>query len=316
MTRYADSATAADNEKIARGHQSATALGGAQALFQPRHNTRQFKEKFFIGLMLIATAASLAMLAILLIRVGMQGYQWLDWDFLNSFPSRFPERAGIKSAIWGSIWLGSLTLFFSVIFGVGAAVYLEELAPKGRLNRILEINIATLAGVPSIIYGMLGLAVFVRFFNFDRSILSGALTLSLLIMPVIIIAAREALKAVPQSTREGAFALGASRWQTVRDHVLPSALPGILTGVILAMARAVGEAAPLIMIGALSFIAFTPEHIFDSFTALPIQIFNWTSRPQEEFHELAAAGIIVLLAFLFVCNSIAIILRLKWRNQR
>lgn len=286
------------------------------SLFQPAHARRKRNEKIFVGLMTLATASAVLLLGVLLIEVFRQGGAWLDWEFLTSFPSRFPEKAGIKSAIWGSIWLGSLTLFFSVLFGVGAAVYLEEMAKKNRINKFVEVNIATLAGVPSIIYGILGLTVFVRFLGFERSVLAGALTLSLLIMPVIIIASREALKSVPQTIREGAFALGATRWQVVRDHVLPSAIPGILTGVILAMARAVGEAAPLIMIGALTYIAFTPESLFDPFTALPIQIFNWASRPQQEFHELAAAGIIVLLGFLFLCNSVAIIMRLKWRRYR
>lgn len=281
-----------------------------------RHDRRRMiKGHVFKFLVTMSTVSALLVLLILLTRVYAQGANWLSWDFLNSFPSRFPEKAGIKSALWGSLWLGLLTLNFSMIFGIGTAVYLEELAPKGRLNKILEVNIATLAGVPSIIYGMLGLAVFVRFFALERSLISGALTLSLLIMPVIIIATREALKNVPKSIRLGAFALGATRWQTVRHHVLPAATPGIMTGVILAMARAIGEAAPLIMIGALTFIAFTPESVFDPFTALPIQIFNWTSRPQEEFHGLAAAGILVLLGFLFIFNSIAIILRLKWRGE-
>ncbi len=285
------------------------------SLFRPRHKARRAKESAFYGLSILATVLALGLLVTLIWQVFAEGWQWLDIQFLDSFPSRFPHKAGIKSAVWGSIWLGTLTLFFSVIFGVGAAVFLEELAKKNRLNTWLEVNIATLAGVPSIIYGMLGVTLFVRFLNLDRSVLAGALTLSLLIMPVIIIATREALKSVPDSIRLGAAALGATKWQSVRDHVLPSAIPGILTGIILAMARAVGEAAPLIMIGALTYVAFVPENLLDAFTALPIQIFNWTSRPQPEFHELAAAGIIVLLFFLVACNSIAIFLRLKWKGH-
>lgn len=316
MNQPADSAMPLEGRDMGQGSKKAAREADISKRFQPRHKARANKERLFVTLMTAATASAVLLLGLLIFEVFRQGAPWLDWQFLDSFPSRFPEKAGIKSAIWGSVWLGGMTLIFSVIFGVGAAIYLEELARKSRINKILEINIATLAGVPSIIYGMLGLAVFVRFFNLDRSVIAGALTLSLLVIPVIIIASREALKTVPQTIREGAFALGATRWQVVRDHVLPSAIPGILTGVILAMARAVGEAAPLIMIGALTYVAFVPENAFDAFTALPIQIFNWASRPQQEFHELAAAGIVVLLGFLILCNSIAIILRLRWRRFR
>jgi phosphate transport system permease protein len=192
-----------------------------------------------------------------------------------------------------------------------ASVYLEEYARPTRLTEFININIANLAGVPSIVYGMLGLAIFVRFFQLERSLLSGALTMSLLILPVIIIAAKEAIRAVPGSLRQAAFAVGATRWQVIRAHVLPSALPGILTGVILAISRAIGETAPLIMIGALTYVAFVPEGPMDEFTALPIQIFNWTSRPQEEFHELASAGIVVLLLVLLMMNALAVYIRYR-----
>ena len=190
-----------------------------------------------------------------------------------------------------------------------AAVYLEEYAKPNRVTEFININIANLAGVPSIVYGILGLAIFVRFFALERSVVSGALTMSLLILPVIIIASKEAIKAVPSSLRQAAFAVGATRWQVVRAHVLPAALPGILTGVILAMSRAIGETAPLIMIGALTYVAFVPDGPMDEFTALPIQIFNWTSRPQEEFHELASAGIVVLLGVLLMMNAVAVYIR-------
>jgi phosphate transport system permease protein len=199
--------------------------------------------------------------------------------------------------------------------GVAAAIYLEEYAPDNRFTRLIQVNIANLAGVPSIVYGILGLAVFVRWLRFDRSVLAGALTLSLLIMPVIIIASREALLAVPQSIRHAAYALGATRWQTIRSHVLPAALPGIMTGVILAVSRAVGEAAPLLMIGALTYVAFVPEGPLDAFTALPIQIYDWCDRPQPEFHHLAAAGIIVLLGILLPMNAVAVALR-AWHQRR
>lgn len=311
MSEQVDSAV---NKALLKGQESLDSI--ELGSFAPNHKIRRLKGLAFKGLIMMATGIALSVLFVLIYRIFDEGWKWLDAQFLDSFPSRFPHKAGIKSAIWGSIWLGGMTLLFSVTFGVGAAIYLEELSPRNKINKWLEINIATLAGVPSIIYGMLGLTMFVRFLHLERSVISGALTLSLLIMPVIIIATREALKSVPNTIRHGAAALGASKWQSVRDHVLPSALPGILTGIILAMARAAGEAAPLIMIGALTYVAFTPEGPMDAFTALPIQIFNWTSRPQIEFHELAAAGIIVLLSFLLVCNSIAIILRLKWKEVK
>ncbi|MFY7930983.1 MAG: phosphate ABC transporter permease PstA [Oligoflexus sp.] len=287
-----------------------------RASFAVNLRRRQLKERIFFVSIFSATLVALAILVYLVASIAYDGYPYLTWDFFTNFPSRFANKAGFKSAIYGSVWLGGLTLVFSVLLGVGAAVYLQELASKGRISSLIELSIATLAGVPSIIYGMLGLGIFVRFLSLGRSVLAGALTLSLLIMPVIIIAAREALKSVPDSIRMGAFALGATRWQTVRDHVLPAALPGIATGVILAMARAVGEAAPLILLGALTYVAFVPESIFDSFTAMPIQIFNWTSRPQPAFHQLAAAGIMVLLVFLLICNSAAIYLRSKWGAKK
>ena len=199
----------------------------------------------------------------------------------------------------------------AIPIGVLAAIYLEEYALKNRFTAFIEVNIANLAGLPSIVYGILGLAVFVRFMGLERSVLAGAMTMSLLVMPVIIIAAKEAIRAVPSSLRQAAFAVGATRWQVVRHHVLPSAIPGILTGVILALSRAIGETAPLIMIGAMTYVAFVPEGPLDEFTALPIQIFNWTARPQETFHELAAGGIIVLLAILLLMNATAVYIRYR-----
>ena len=255
--------------------------------------------------------AGIVILGVLLFHVTREGIRWLDLQFLTEFPSRFPERAGIKSALWGTVWLITLTAAFSIPVGVAAAIYLEEYSRKGRLSQLIEVNIANLAGVPSIVYGILGLVVFVRFLGLGRSVLAGSLTMTLLILPIIIIAAREALRAVPGSIRQAAFALGATRWQAVSAQVLPMALPGILTGVILAMSRAIGETAPLIMIGALTYVAFVPEGPMDAFTALPIQIFNWASRPQENFHHLAAAGIIVLLVILLLMNATAV-----WIRQR
>jgi phosphate transport system permease protein len=262
------------------------------------------------------TGMGVVLLAVLLYQVARQGFAWLDWQFLTSFPSRFPVKAGIKSALVGTLWLIGLTACFSIPVGVAAAIYLEEYGGRGRLSRFIEVNIANLAGVPSIVYGILGLAVFVRGLMLGRSLLAGSLTMSLLILPVIIIASREAIRAVPVSIRHAAFALGATRWQTVRHHVLPAALPGILTGVILALSRAIGETAPLIMTGALTYVAFVPEGILDDFTALPIQIFNWAARPQPEFHELAAAGIIVLLAVLLLMNATAVWIRQRSQRNR
>jgi phosphate transport system permease protein len=255
-------------------------------------------------------------LMLLLVQVFRQGIGWLDGQFLTSFPSRLPARAGIKSALWGTVWLIGTTALVSVPLGVGAAVYLEELARPTRLNAFIHINIANLAGVPSIVYGILGLAIFVRGAGLGRSVIAGALTLGLLILPVIILATREALRAVPRSIRLAAYAVGATKWQTVRDHVLPAALPGILTGLILALSRAMGETAPLIMIGALTYVAFVPEGLLSGFTALPIQIFNWASRPQEEFHGLAAAGILVLLVVLLSMSSVAAYMRNRYEKRR
>lgn len=265
---------------------------------------------------LSVTCFAVAILAILILEVTLLGLPWLNVDFLTSFPSRFPEKAGILAGLAGTLWLVALTAAIAIPVGVLAAVYLEEYAKSGRMTTLITINIANLAGVPSIVYGILGLAIFVRFLGLERSVLAGAMTMSLLILPVIIIAAREAIKAVPSSLRQVAFALGATRWQVTRDHVLPQAVPGILTGVILALSRALGETAPLIMIGALTYIAFVPEGPMDEFTALPIQIYNWTSRPQEAFHELASAGIIVLLLVLLLMNATAVWIRYRGSKNK
>ena len=254
-------------------------------------------------------------LVVLLTDVFVDGLGELDIAFLTSFASRIPERAGIKAALVGSIWMLTLTAAISFPLAVGAAIYLEEYAPKSWITRAIQINIANLAGVPSIVYGILGLALFVRTLALGRSVLAGALTLSLLILPVIILASQEAIRAVPDSIRQAAYGLGATRWQAVRMQVLPMALPGILTGTILALSRAVGETAPLIMIGALSFVAFTPRGPLDQFTVLPLQIFNWVSRPQEEFRQLAAGAIIVLLAVLLFMNAAAILLRNRYQKR-
>ena len=277
--------------------------------------SRHAKARIFAKFCGLVTWLGTALLLVLLWQIFSDGLRWLDIDFLRSFPSRFPERAGILSALAGTLWLISLVAIIAIPVGVATAIYIEEFGGKGKLVKIIDINISNLAGVPSIVYGIIGLTLFVRGLQLERSLISGALTMSLLILPVIIIASREAIRTVPDSIRHAAIALGATQWQTVWSHVLPASFPGILTGVILGLSRAIGETAPLIMIGALTYVAFVPEGPMDSFTALPIQIFNWVSRPQEEFHELAAAAIIVLLVVLLSMNSFAIFIRHKMEKK-
>ncbi|PSQ93986.1 MAG: phosphate ABC transporter permease PtsA, partial [Bacteroidetes bacterium SW_7_64_58] len=232
------------------------------------------------------------------------------------FPSSTPGEAGIWSPLIGTLWLMGLTALISVPLGVASALYLEEYAQEGWFLRLIQVNIANLAGVPSVVYGILGLALFVRFAAFGNSLLAGALTLSLLILPIIIISTQEALRSIPSGIRESAFALGATRWQVIYSHVLPMAAPGIMTGVILALSRAIGETAPLILVGALTFVPFVPRGAMDQFTALPIQIFNWTARPQDEFRGLAAAAIVILMILLFTMNLTAILLRNYFEERR
>ena len=273
-------------------------------------------EKAFIGLALAAVVLPLLLLAILIVDVIIDSSGRLGLDFLSSYPSRKPEQAGILPGLVGSIYLILLTAAMALPIGVGAALYLEEYGKKGRLSNLIEVNISNLAGVPSIIYGLLGLEVFVRTVGMGRSLLAGAATMALLILPIIIMASREALRTVPLSVREGAYALGATHWQVTRRVVLPMAFPGILTGAILAVSRAIGEAAPLIVVGALAYIAFLPDSVSSPFTVLPIQIFNWVSRPQEEFLQNAAAGSVVLLVTLLILNSMAIYLRGRLQKRR
>ena len=285
-------------------------------MISPDLSRRYFKAKLFRGFCFSVAWVGVLILGVLLFHVTWEGFPWLDMQFINDFPSRFPKKAGINSALFGTLWLIGFTALFSVPIGIGAGIYLEEFGNKNYFSRFVDLNISNLAGVPSIVYGRLGLVIFVRWFGFGESVLAGSLTMSLLILPIIIIATREALRAVPGTIRQAAFALGATRWQTVYAHVLPQAFPGILTGIILALSRAIGETAPLIMIGALTYVAFVPEGPMDEFTALPIQIFNWASRPQKEFHELAAAGILVLLFVLLLMNSIAVIIRHRLENKK
>lgn len=272
--------------------------------------SRKVKDRLFSLACLAATLIAVIVLAALLFSVTAQGIARLRPDFFTNFTSYMPAKAGIKAALMGTVWIVVLTGLIAIPVGVAAAVYLEEFADKrNRWASMIEVNITNLAGVPSIIYGLLGLAVFVRWMDLGRSIIAGSLTMSLLILPTIILVTREALRAVPSSYRDGSLALGSTRWQAIRQVVIPSASPGILTGIILALSRAMGETAPLITIGAVAFISFVPKSLGDKFTILPMQVFEWSSRPQVGFHEAAAAAIIVLLSVLLLLNSAAIVIR-------
>lgn len=278
-------------------------------------NSSRRNDKIFRGMGITATITCLLILVIFLGFILYQGLDRLSWDFLVSLPSRFAEQSGIYTAWIGTLWVMVLTTLISFPVGVGAGIYLEEYGRKSRWSTFLEINIANLAGVPSIIYGLLGLEVFVRIMRMGNSILAGALTLTLLILPIIIVSTREAIRAVPTSIKDASNALGASKWQTIWNQVLPASFGGILTGVILAISRAVGETAPLIVVGALAYVPFAPRGPLDEFTVLPIQIFNWVSRPQHEFVINAAAAIIVLLLITFALNGIAVYLRHRWQQK-
>lgn len=276
---------------------------------------RRRADVLFQALALLVLVVALGALALLVATVWEDGAQRLDVRFLTTFPSRRAESAGIYHAIVGSVYVIGLTGLLALPVGVAAAVYLEEYGGRSRLARFIELNIANLAAVPSIIYGLLGLGLFVRAFGMGRSVLAGAATLALLALPVVILSTREALRTVPSSIREGSYALGATQWQTIWHQVLPMALPGVLTGLILALSRAIGETAPLITIGALTYIPFAPDSVWSAFTVLPIQIFNWVSRPQAAFKANAAAGILVLLALLLTMNAVAIVVRDRYQRK-
>ncbi|HVE67611.1 MAG TPA: phosphate ABC transporter permease PstA [Solirubrobacteraceae bacterium] len=283
----------------------------------PAPTARKAKDLAFRLSLLACLGLSIGLLGLLLYDVIADGAGRLSFGLLDRFPSFDPERAGLESALWGTIWLMGVCALFIVPVGVATAVYLEEYADRERWwNRLIEVNIQNLAAVPSIVYGILGLAFLVRGpLSLGRVVLAGALTLGLLVLPVVIIAAREAIRAVPPSIREGSLALGATQWQTIWKQVLPSAIPGVATGVILALSRAIGETAPLILVGAATFVAFNPSGLDSSFTALPLQIFNWISQPQPEFKALAAAGILVLLTLLLAMNAVAIWLRNRYERK-
>ena len=278
-------------------------------------NKRRKKDQFFHILFFISTLFGVIALALLLIQVLVKGLSWVDLDFIINYSSRIAENAGIKASIVGTLYLMAITAPLSLIIGVCTAIYLEEYAKDTWISRLIQTNISNLAGIPSIVYGLLGLTVFVRVLGFERSILSGALTMTLLVLPIVIVASQEAIKAIPMSQRLASYALGANRWQTIIRVTLPFSFPGILTGAILSMSRAIGETAPLIVIGAVQYIAFLPTSIFDTFTVLPIQIYSWAALPNPEFSNVAAAGIIVLLVMLLSMNSLAIILRNKYQKK-
>ena len=302
-----------------------------QSEFARLKRRRDMKGKIFYGLCLMAVLISLGMLGVLLFDIISDGFSRLSWNFIVrelafdlewpfihidwAGPSRNAEQAGIGVALLGSIFVVGIAGITSFVLGVATAVYLEEYAQRSKFAQIARINIANLAGVPSIVYGLLGYGIFVRLMELGPVILAGGFTLALLVLPIIIVASSEAIRAVPSSLREGGFGLGATRWQVVRHLVLPQAFPGILTGVILAVSRALGETAPLIAMGALTFVPFPPDGPLSRFTVLPIQILNWLQRPQEEFHEAAAAGIIVLLILLLMMNALAVFLRNKFQNR-
>ncbi len=277
---------------------------------------RRRKNIFFRTITFLATGFAVLCLILLIGKILWDGVPHISLKFLTSFVSRKPQEAGIKAALAGSFWLMALTSILIIPLGIGSAIFIQEYLPsKSRLKRILILNLSNLSGLPSIIYGLLGLTIFVKTLNWGGSLLSAALTMTLLVLPTIVITSVEALKAVPKNLREAGYALGARKWQVILGTVIPSAIPGILTGLILATSRAIGEAAPLIVIGGLSFVAFVPQGPMDQFTALPLQIFNWASRPQQEFHNLAAAGIVVLIAMLLSFNTISILLRYYYGNK-
>lgn len=275
-----------------------------------------WKDKIFEVFAIACTSIGLLALGLLIYAIFSRGIEYINWNFITSLPSRKVNETGIYTAIVGMFSVLSLTILFSFPIGIGAGIYLEEfIDKKNKYFRFLEINIINLAGVPSIIYGMVGLEIFVRLCAFGNSVLSGALTLSLLVLPIVIVSTREAIKSVPSSLREASYAMGASKWQTIKKVIIPSAWGGILTGMILSISRTIGETAPLIVIGTLIYVPFLPENILDQYTVLPIQIFNWIGRPQQNYIGLASAGIIILLSITFMLNGIAILLRNRWYKK-
>lgn len=280
-----------------------------------RTKKRLTSNKIWKGVFILSTSFALVVLAVLLYRIFSQGLSHFGWDFLTNFASRDPEKAGIKAALVGSIWLMCVVAPTSMILGVSTAIYLEEYAKKTKLNDFIRMNISNLAGVPSVVFGLLGLTIFVRMLDLGKSVLAAGFTMSLLILPVIIVAAQEAIRAIPNEQREASYGMGATKWQTIVRVVLPAAIPGILTGSILALSRAIGETAPLVVIGIPVILQFLPTGVLDTFTALPMQIYDWAKRPGETFQPVASAGIIVLMIVLLFMNSIAVFIRNKFQKR-
>ncbi|SEH61066.1 phosphate ABC transporter membrane protein 2, PhoT family [Halobacillus karajensis] len=290
-------------------------LGQKERHIKKRMEGRVIINRLMMVLFGVATAIGLIFLVLLFYRVLTQGIGYLNWDYLSNFPAPYPEEAGIYAGLIGSIMLMVIVAIFSVMVGVGSAIYLEEYAPKNRMTEFIRINIQNLAGVPSIVFGLLGLTFFVYLFSFGYTLIAGGLTMALLILPVIIVAAQEAVRSVPAEMKEASYGMGATKWQTISRVILPAAVPGILTGTIIALSRAIGETAPLIIVGAAAAIYTLPESLLAKYTVMPIQIYNWTSRPAEEWQFVAGAGIIVLLVVLLLMNSIAVWIRNKYQHR-
>ena len=277
---------------------------------------RLARDNIFAAVFFGSVVVGVLVLAWLLIEVFIDSIGWLDWQFLSSYSSRHPVDAGILAPIAGTFWVIILTALMTVPVGIATAVYLEEFAPNNHLTRLIQLNISNLAGVPSVVYGLLGLAIFVQYlFDGQRSLLAGALTLSLLVMPIVIIASQEAIRAVPSSYRDAAYSMGATRWQVVKMVVLPQAVPGMMSGIILAMSRAIGETAPILVVSSLVFITYVPTSPTDRFTVLPLQIVTWVSQPQDDFRHIAAAAIVILLVMLLSMNAAAIYIRAKFQRR-
>ena len=281
-----------------------------------RKRYRLARDNVFAALFFSSVVVGVLVLAWLLIEVFVQSVGWLDWQFLSSYSSRHPVEAGVLAPIAGTFWVIILTAVMTVPVGIATAIYLEEFAPDNRVTRLIQLNIPNLAGVPSVVYGLLGLAIFVQYlFDGQRSLLAGALTLSLLVMPIVIIASQEAIRAVPPSYRDAAYAMGATRWQVVKMVVLPQAIPSMMSGIILAMSRAIGETAPILVVSSLVFITYVPTSPFDRFTVLPLQIVTWVSQPQDDFRHIAAAAIVILLVMLLSMNAVAIYIRARFQRR-
>ena len=277
---------------------------------------RSIRDKIFYGLFVFCTLIGVLGLATLLIDVFLDGYQWVNIDFITNYASRFPEQSGILSPLMGTLWVVGLTALMVIPIGLGTAIYLEEFAEDNFITKMINLNISNLAGVPSVIYGLLGLAIFVQLIlDGQRAIIAGSLTMTLLVLPIVIIASQEAIRAVPSGYRDAAFSMGATRWQVVKSIVIPQAIPSVMSGIILALSRAVGESAPILVISALIFLTYIPTNPVDRCTVLPLQIFTWASQPQHEFRSIASAGIIVLLIVLLSMNSIAIYIRSRTQSR-